>query len=114
MSSIPSVATEAPARERVAVVGGGAWGTTLSALASCAAARRRCGLASPRWSARSVSTTRTACSCPVSTLPADDRATTELDEALTGADVVVVAVPAQHVRDGHGPGGAWIAAARSW
>ena len=42
-------------------------------------------------------------------LPAGLRATTEFEEALTGADVVVVAVPAQHVRAVMARAGPWVA-----
>ena len=42
-------------------------------------------------------------------LPAGIGATTELEEALDGADIVVVAVPAQHVRAVMARAGAWIA-----
>jgi glycerol-3-phosphate dehydrogenase (NAD(P)+) len=92
---------------RVAVVGGGAWGTTLSALAS---ARGPTTL----WArepevVESIRRHRENCMfLPGVTLPTAIQATSELDEAVADADAVVVAVPAQHVRAVMAQTAAWI------
>ena len=82
---------------RVAVVGGGAWGTTLGALASA-------GGATTLWAHEPevVSAIRddhqNHLFLPGFELPPTMDATSELDAALDGVDVVVVAVPSQHLR----------------
>ena len=85
--------TDAP----VAVVGGGAWGTTLAALASARGA-------TTLWAREPEVVTsiredhenrRFLSGCE---LPAGLRATAELEEALADARIVIVAVPAQHMR----------------
>ena len=83
---------------KVAVVGAGAWGTTLATLFSSNA---------ETWLwARETAVVDSICDRRVNpffldgfTVPLAVRATGRLDEALDGAEVVVVAVPAQHVRD---------------
>jgi glycerol-3-phosphate dehydrogenase (NAD(P)+) len=87
---------------KVAVVGAGAWGTTLATLVSGRAdtwlwAREaevveaiRCRRANPLF-------------LDGYALPSALQATGVLRDALDGADVVIVAVPAQHVRDVLGP-----------
>ena len=81
----------------VAVVGGGAWGTTLAALASARGA-------TTLWAREPEVVTsiredhenrRFLSGCE---LPAGLRATAELEEALADARIVIVAVPAQHMR----------------
>ena len=82
---------------RVAVVGGGAWGTTLCALASA-------GGATTLWAREPevVSAIRddhqNHAFLPGFELPPAMHATSELEAALNGADIVVVAVPCQHLR----------------
>lgn len=82
---------------RVAVVGAGAWGTTLAALASRRAA-------TTLWAREPEVVTAIAehgenrLFLEGLALPADLHATTSLGDALAEADVVIVAVPAQHVR----------------
>ena len=109
-SSPPAAPPESAPRQlsRVAVVGGGAWGTTLSALAS---ARGTTTL----WAREPevVSAIRehheNCLFLPGVTLPPLIQATTDLEEAVAGADAVVVAVPAQHVRAVMAQAGPWIA-----
>ena len=81
----------------VAVVGGGAWGTTLAALASARGA-------TTLWAREPEVVTsirehhenrRFLSGCE---LPAGLSATAELEEALADARIVIVAVPAQHMR----------------
>lgn len=82
---------------RVAVVGAGSWGTTVAALS---AANNPTVL----WARRpdvadEVTTARTnATYLPGAALPEGLRATASLAEALTGADVVVMAVPSHGFR----------------
>ncbi len=82
---------------RVAVVGGGAWGTTLGGLASA-------GGPTTLWAHEPevVEAVRERHEnhqfMPDVVLPDALGITNELKQAVTGADVVVVAVPAQHVR----------------
>ena len=82
---------------RVAVVGGGAWGTTLGALASA-------GGATTLWAREPevVSAIRddrqNHLFLPGFELPRTMKVTRELEAALDGADVVIVAVPSQHLR----------------
>ncbi len=83
--------------ERVAVVGAGAWGTTLSALAS-AHGPTTLWAREPEVVATMREDQQNRLFLPDVTLPAAIQATADLEEAVTGADVVVVAVPAQHVR----------------
>ena len=99
--------TQHEAPERVAVVGGGAWGTTLSALFSTRGP-------TVLW-ARELEVVASLHEhhenrlfLPGITLPGSIEATTELDVAVEGADVVVVAVPAQHVRSVMACAGPWI------
>jgi glycerol-3-phosphate dehydrogenase (NAD(P)+) len=82
---------------RVAVIGAGAWGTTL---ASIVAPRHHTVLWAREESvATSVNQRRqNEQFLPGFTLAGALRATTELQEAVSGADLIVVAVPAQHVR----------------
>ena len=94
--------------QHVAVVGAGAWGTTLSALASAHGP-------TTLWAREPevVTTMRdrheNGLFLPDVTLPAGIHATTELEEAVAGADVVVVAIPAQHVRAVMARSAPWIA-----
>jgi glycerol-3-phosphate dehydrogenase (NAD(P)+) len=93
---------------RVAVVGAGAWGTTLSALAT--------GHGPTALWARepevvaSIRDRRENCLfLPEVELPPAIAATSDLEAAIVGADAVVVAVPAQHVRAVMTEAGRWIA-----
>ena len=82
---------------RVAVVGAGAWGTTLASLVSANAetilwAREPEVVASIRERAENVQF------LPGFTLPCALEVTGDLREAIADADLVVFAVPAQHLR----------------
>jgi glycerol-3-phosphate dehydrogenase (NAD(P)+) len=82
----------------VAVIGAGSWGTALARLLA------RQGIATALWAREtevvdSVATHReNSLFLPGIELPADLRVTNDLAEALTGAAVIVSAVPTQHVR----------------
>ena len=83
---------------RVAVIGGGSWGTALARLLA------REGVATTIWAlegdvVESIVTERqNSVFLPGIDLPPTLAATTDLDEALAGATVVVSAVPTQHIR----------------
>ncbi|HEY8545752.1 MAG TPA: NAD(P)H-dependent glycerol-3-phosphate dehydrogenase [Acidimicrobiales bacterium] len=82
---------------RVAVIGGGSWGTTVAVL-TCRNAPttlwcRRPGLA------EEVNTRHTNCDyLDGFTLPAELAATSSLEEAVTGADLLVMGVPSHGMR----------------
>ena len=82
---------------RVAVIGGGAWGTTMAAMVS---ARADVVLWAREVEVVQAVNTRheNTVFLPGVDLPASLRATPNLDEAVQGRDVVIMAVPAQHVR----------------
>jgi glycerol-3-phosphate dehydrogenase (NAD(P)+) len=94
---------------RVAVVGAGAWGTTLGALA-CARGPTTLWAREPEVVGTIRGRHENRLFLPDFKLPADLLATTSFDEALSGADVVVVAVPAQHVRAVMAQAGRWVPA----
>ena len=91
----------------VAVVGGGAWGTALAALAS-ARGPTTLWAREPEvvMSIREHHENRRFLSG--FELPAGLRATTELEEALAGASIVIVAVPAQYMRAVMERAGPWL------
>jgi glycerol-3-phosphate dehydrogenase (NAD(P)+) len=82
---------------RISVLGGGSWGTTLAALATA-------GGETSLWAyedavVRAIHEQHeNRIFLPGFALPSTIHATTDLRAALGGADVVVVAVPAQHLR----------------
>jgi glycerol-3-phosphate dehydrogenase (NAD(P)+) len=88
---------EPSTKARVAVVGGGAWGTTLAALASGSGS-------TTLWAReREVVTAirdhhENRLFLPGFQLPARLGATNDLEDAVASADIVVVAVPAQFMR----------------
>ena len=83
---------------RVAVVGGGAWGTTLAAIV---AQREPVTLLchSPETARRIVETGRNEDRVPGVDLPANLRATADPASLATAADLVIFAVPSAHLRD---------------
>jgi len=92
-----SAAVHAPAFDRAAVVGAGAWGTTFATLLV------RTGIPTLMWARRAEIAAEINAGTNERylrgvTLPRGLGATTSLDEALGGADLVVVAVPSQLAR----------------
>jgi glycerol-3-phosphate dehydrogenase (NAD(P)+) len=94
---VAALATVPPVPMRVAVVGAGSWGTTAAALA--------CGNAETTlWARRKELADEIASDhtnegyLPGIRLPVDLRATSSLDEAVSLADVVVMAVPSHWFR----------------
>ncbi len=83
---------------RVAVVGGGAWGTTLAAIVG---QREPVTLLchSPETARRIVETGRNDARVPGVDLPANLRATADPGSLATAADLVIFAVPSAHLRD---------------
>ena len=94
---------------RVAVVGAGAWGTTLGAL-MCARGPATLWAREPEVVSAIRERHENRLFLPGFKLPVDLLATNSFEEALTGADVVVVAVPAQHVRAVMAQAGRWVSA----
>jgi glycerol-3-phosphate dehydrogenase (NAD(P)+) len=92
----------APTRTRIAVVGAGAWGTTLAAIAAAGADAE--DTRATLWAlepavADAVNNEHTnTLFLPDFALPRALRATTSIDEALDGADAVIMAVPSQFFR----------------
>jgi glycerol-3-phosphate dehydrogenase (NAD(P)+) len=82
---------------RVAVLGAGAWGTTIAALASASAATRLWAL-EPEVVQSIRERGENSTYLAGDTLPASLHATNDLAEAVEGADLVIVAVPARHLR----------------
>jgi glycerol-3-phosphate dehydrogenase (NAD(P)+) len=82
---------------QVAVIGGGAWGTTMGAMVT---ARADVVLWAREDEVVEAVNTRheNTMFLPGIDLPASLRATPNLEEAVQGRDVVIMAVPAQHVR----------------
>ncbi|MDQ1534427.1 MAG: glycerol-3-phosphate dehydrogenase [Actinomycetota bacterium] len=82
---------------RVAVVGAGSWGTTVAALVA-AHASTVLWVRSSELAGTIASTHENPQYLPGVTLPAELRVTASLEEACTGADVVVVGVPSHGFR----------------
>jgi glycerol-3-phosphate dehydrogenase (NAD(P)+) len=106
MSSTPTVVPHET--ERVAVVGAGAWGTTLSALAS-AHGPATLWAREPEVVATMRERHENHLFLPDVILPAEIRATADLEEAVADAHVVIVAAPAQHLRAVMARAAPWIA-----
>jgi len=90
---------------RVAVVGAGAWGTTVATLAAARAPTRLWAL-EPEVVRAIREQGENSTYLAGYTLPAAVFATNDLAEAIEGADLVIVAVPARHLRsvmEGAGP-----------
>jgi glycerol-3-phosphate dehydrogenase (NAD(P)+) len=92
---------------RIAVVGAGAWGTTLSALAS-KLGPTTLWAREPEVVAAIHDQHENCTFLPGVTLPAAIQATDDLEEAVAGAEAVVLAVPAQHLRAVVTEAGEWI------
>ena len=82
---------------QVAVIGGGAWGTTMAAMVSARADVVLWAREDEVVEAVNTRHENTVFLAGVD-LPASLRATPNLEEAVQGRDVVIMAVPAQHVR----------------
>ena len=82
---------------RVAVLGAGAWGTTIATLAAASAPTRLWAL-EPEVVRSIRERGENSTYLAGYTLPASLHATNDLAEAVEGADLVIVAVPARHLR----------------
>ena len=82
---------------RLGVIGAGAWGTTLASLASVRA-DARLWAREPEVVESVLSSRVNQLFLPGLRLPDDLAVTGDLEEALADVEVVVIAVPAQHVR----------------
>ena len=90
-------ATSAPLRPAAAVIGSGAWGTTFAGLLAQA------GTPTTIWARRrevaeEINAGTNERYVPGHRLPRGLKATTDLAQAVTGASIVVVAVPSQEAR----------------
>ena len=79
-------------------MGGGAWGTALARLIARQGVATRMWVLEPEVASSITDRHVNATYLPDIELPEHLRATTDLEEATAGADVVVSAVPTQHVR----------------
>ena len=82
---------------RVAVLGAGAWGTTIATLAAASAPTRLWAL-EPEVVQSIRERGENATYLAGYTVPASLQPTNDLAEAVEGADLVIVAVPARHLR----------------
>src|SRR5690554_1810258 len=87
-----------PITLRTAVLGSGAWGTTFAAVIADAGHDVVLWGRSERVCAQIEREHRNSAYLPGVNLPPQVRATTDATEALTGADLVFVAIPSQHAR----------------
>lgn len=85
-------------RPHVAVIGGGSWGTALARLLASSGVPTTMWALEPEVVAAVRDGRENAVFLAGIRLPPDLRVTNDLEEALRGADVVVSAVPTQHVR----------------
>ncbi len=83
---------------RVAVVGGGSWGTALARLLSSNGVETLMWAMEPEVVASARDRRENTLFLPGIELPAELRVTNDVEQALHGAEVVVSAVPTQHVR----------------
>lgn len=84
---------------RVAVMGAGSWGTTLAKVFADAGNSVRLWVRRPELAATIRETHRNADYLPEIALPATIAPTTEPENALADADIVVLAVPSQTLRE---------------
>jgi len=110
MSARTTAATTPAGRPRVAVVGSGAWGTTLALLVSRAEPVTL--LARSASSAQEITEGRQSPHLAGIELPASIAATAD-PGAVAAAELIIVAVPSAHVRDAIGRIAPWIAAGTS-
>lgn len=92
-------ATDDRVRERVAVLGGGSWGTTFSKVLADAGHDVRIWVRRPEQATEINDAHRNTQYLPGVNLPASLQATDDLDRAIDGAAVVFVSVPAQSARE---------------
>jgi glycerol-3-phosphate dehydrogenase (NAD(P)+) len=83
---------------RIAVIGGGAWGTALAAIAASAGRDTCLYVRNPEGAAAINEQHCNLTYLPDVTLPASLRATSDMAEALRGADAVMMVVPSRAVR----------------
>lgn len=96
----PSAGGEAPAApERVAVIGGGSWGTTFAKVLADAGHEATLWVRRPEQALEVREAHRNTAYLPGINLPPALHATSELAEALDGASAVFVSVPAQSARE---------------
>ena len=89
----------AAAPERLAVIGGGSWGTTFAKVLADAGHRVTMWVRRPEQAAEINDAHRNTAYLPGINLPASVRATSDLAESVRDASVVFVSVPAQSARE---------------
>ncbi len=85
--------------EKVAVVGGGSWGTTLAIVAARAGPEVSLFVRDPALAAALAATRRHPARSSLAVLPATVSPTADLAVSCTGAAVIVLAVPSQVLRE---------------
>lgn len=94
-----STPASAGTRTRIAVVGSGAWGTTLAVLAARAGHDARLFMRDPEQAATVEATRRHERAQPGLVLPDNVRVSSNLEEVCSGAGAILVAVPSQSMRE---------------
>lgn len=84
--------------DRIAVIGAGAWGTALAITAARAGRKVTLWAREPEVTEAIRRTHTNPIFLPGITLPREIAATCDLDAAATSADVLLLAVPSQHIR----------------
>ena len=84
---------------RAAVIGAGAWGTTFASVLTDAGTQTTLWGRDPEVLAEASAYGRNERALPGLTLAAGIATTMDAEEALSGADIVAIAVPAQRARD---------------
>ncbi|MEQ9643277.1 MAG: NAD(P)H-dependent glycerol-3-phosphate dehydrogenase [Alphaproteobacteria bacterium] len=85
--------------ENIAVVGAGAWGTALAITAASAGRRVRLWAREPEVVSAIAASGENATFLPQRRVPSAVRATVDLSEAVAEADLVLLVVPSQFLRD---------------
>ncbi len=96
-------------RERIAVVGGGSWGTAFAAMLSERHGDVSLWVREPDVCATILSDRENRAFLPGVTVPEGVRPTTDIEESLDGREIVALAVPSQYLRDVAGRCGPHIA-----
>jgi glycerol-3-phosphate dehydrogenase (NAD(P)+) len=86
-------------RERVAVIGAGAWGTGLATVAAQAGNDASLFVRRPDAAAEIAETRRNERYLPGAILPSDVHVTSDLGEACRGAELILLVIPSQTMRE---------------
>lgn len=97
-STLPSPGLHSRPYDRIAVIGGGAWGTALAAIVASANSEVCLYTRQPEIAQAINAEHRNPEYLPDVPLPADLRATSDLEQALQGVDAVMLVVPSRAIR----------------